>query len=229
MKQNKPGAGGTKTINRCYIGQEFRATETDTGEKVIEGHPAIYNSTTQIGCWFNEIIERGAFDNADMTDVALFVNHQQHRFPLARSRRNNGNSTMTLTIDDKGLAMRAVLDVEHNEDAKAVYSAVSRGDMDGMSFAFSVQDEEWENLDSDMPTRRIKAISKIYEVSVVTYPAYKDTDVHARAEEDPPDGGKRELENARKEASLEKGARQSVDTGGEIEKYRLRIGILGGM
>lgn len=227
--KNRAEPDRTETLNRCYSGQEFRALETNEGEKVIEGHPAIYNSTTQIGTWFNEIIERGAFDNTDMTDVALFINHQQHRFPLARSRRNNGNSTMTLTVDDKGLAMRATLDVEHNEEARAVYSAVSRGDMDGMSFAFKVQDEEWENLDSDMPTRRIKAISKIYEVSVVTYPAYKDTDVYARADKEPLDSGERELENARQKALLEKRGRRSVDTDSEIEKYRLRIGILGGM
>lgn len=227
--KNRAEPDRTETLNRCYSGQEFRALETNEGEKVIEGHPAIYNSTTQIGTWFNEIIERGAFDNTDMTDVALFINHQQHRFPLARSRRNNGNSTMTLTVDDKGLAMRATLDVEHNEEARAVYSAVSRGDMDGMSFSFKVQDEEWENLDSDMPTRRIKAISKIYEVSVVTYPAYKDTDVYARADKEPLDSGERELENARQKALLEKRGRRSVDTDSEIEKYRLRIGILGGM
>ena len=224
----KEGRNTPKTVQRSYSGLEFRAEE-ENGQKIIEGHPAVYNRTTQIGDWFKEVIVPGAFDNADLTDVALFVNHNTRSIPLARSRRNNGNSTMTLTVDDIGLHMRAVLDVENNEDAKMLYSAVARGDMDGMSFAFRVQDEEWIDLDSDMPTRKIKSISKVFEVSVVTYPAYKDTDVYARAGGSPPESGEEALENARAKASLEKGARQSVDTENEIELYRMKNRILGGV
>ncbi len=227
MKQNsKAETGGAEW--RCYTGQEFRAAENENGEKTIEGHAAVYNRTTQIGCWFKEIIEPGAFDNADMTDVPLLVNHDMRKIPLARSRRNNGNSTMRLSTDATGLLINARLDAEKNAEAEQLFSAIKRGDVDGMSFSFSVAREEWDDLDSDMPTRRIKEFAKIYEVSAVTWPAYTDTDIHARAG-NPPDGGRLALENARQKALLDKGARQSVDTDGEIEKYKLRIGILGGI
>lgn len=181
---------------------------------------------TQIGCWFNEIIERGAFDKTDMTDVALFINHNAKKIPLARSRRNNGNSTMTLKVDEKGLFMRAELDTENNEEASKLYSAISRGDMDGMSFSFRVKDEEWEDLDKDMPTRRIKAISKVFEVSVVTYPAYEDTDIFARSGGQSLESGEQALENARQKYSLESESRNKEQAA--IECLRLKNRIMGG-
>lgn len=202
---------------RYCAGQEFRALSNDAGEKVIEGHAAVFNCQTQIVDWFNEVIEKGAFDGCDMRDVPLMINHDFRRIPLARSRRNNGNSTLTLTIDDKGLAIRATLDTENNTEARALYSAVERGDVSGMSFSFTVEGEEWEDLGSEMPTRRIKKIGKIYEVSAVNFPQYKETDIYARAESTL-ESAKRALENAR---------RRSVDTGNEIEIYKVRNQILG--
>ena len=228
-KSKLPTVGETEI--RCYQGQEldFRSAEGEQGEKIIEGHAAVYGQRTQIGNWFYEIIERGAFANADMTDVPLLVNHATGRIPVARSRRNNGNSTMQLSLDGKGLAIRAVLDTENNEEAKCLYSAVSRNDMSGMSFAFRVDGEEWEDLDSDMPTRRIKSIAKVFEVSAVTWPAYSDTDIHARAGAGALESAQRALENARAKAALEKEARQSVETEKELELYREKNRILGGI
>ena len=225
-KEKLPTTGEAEV--RCYQGQDFRSEEGEQGEKIIEGHPAVYNQKTNIANWFYEIIERGAFDSADMTDVPLLVNHDTRQIPVARSRRNNGNSTMQLSTDNKGLAIRATLDTENNELAKRLYSAVSRSDMSGMSFAFRVDKEEWEDLESDMPTRRIKAISKVFEVSAVTWPAYTDTDIHARAGASELDSAQRALENARAKASLEKEARQSVETENEIELYRMKNRILAG-
>lgn len=229
-KDKLPTTGETEV--RCYQGQglDFRSSEGEQGEKIIEGHPAVYGQRTQIGNWFYEIIERGAFDNADMTDVPLLVNHDRGAIPVARSRRNNGNSTMQLSLDGKGLSMRAVLDTENNEEAKRLYSAISRNDMSGMSFAFRVDGEEWEDLDSDMPTRRIKAISKVFEVSAVTWPAYSDTDIHARTGAGALESAQRALENARAKASLEKEEeRETVETEKELELYRMKNRILGGM
>ena len=179
----------TQKENRIYSMKEFRAVD-NANEKVIEGHAAIFNQYTQIGDVFYEVIEYGAFDGCDLSDVALFVNHDTSRIPLARSRQDKNNNTMNLTIDNIGLAIRAVLDTEHNQQAADLYSAVARGDMSGMSFAFSVADEEWQDLKSEMPTRRIKRIKKVYEVSACNYPAYT-TDLNARA--------KIILEQARKE------------------------------
>ena len=205
-----------QTEKRCYDGQEFRAAENDN-EKYIEGHAAVFEQKTNIGGWFFEVIERGAFDNTEFKDVALFVNHNWESIPLARSRRNNGNSTMTIKVDDVGLAIRAKLDVEKNSAAETLYSAVERGDIDGMSLAFRVDAEEWQDLKSDMPTRRIKKIARVFEVSAVTYPAYEQTDIHAR------DLGT--LESAKK--ALDNARAQSLDN--ELELYKLKNRILGGI
>lgn len=208
-----------ETEKRCYGGQEFRAVENDD-EKIIEGHAAVFDVETNIHDWFYELIERGAFDDTDFSDVALFVNHDCERIPLARSRRNNGNSTMTLSVDDIGLKIRAKLDVENNPDAKSLFSAVKRGDIAGMSFAFTVDSEEWQDLESDMPTRRIKKIARVFEVSACNYPAYDSTDIFSR-DKSALENAKRALDNARAQ-SLEN------DKSNELELYRLKIKILGG-
>lgn len=199
---------------RSYQGvQEFRALADSDGNPLVEGHPAVFEKPADIGGWFKEIIDRGAFDGCDLTDVLLFVNHKQNKIPLARSRRNNGNSTMTLDIDDTGLHMTAQLDTENNAEAKAVYGSIARGDMDGMSFCFRVDGEEWEDLDSDYPTRHITKISKVYEVSAVNQPAYPDTDIAAR--------DKAALDNARK--AVETARSKEVETSIEVLKLKNEI------
>ena len=113
-------------IRRSYL-CEVRA-EGDGGNMIV-GRPIVYDRATDICGYFEEIIERGALDGADLTDVRFLVNHDTSRIPLARSRRNNGNSTMQLLIDDEGLNIRAQLDTENNSEARALYSAVQRGDI----------------------------------------------------------------------------------------------------
>lgn len=158
---------------------EVRAEDGTENEGVLVGRPIVYNSKTDIG-WFDEIIERGALDNADLSDVRFLVNHDTSKIPLARSRRDNLNSTMQLTIDTEGMGIRVVLDIENNTDARNLYSAVKRGDISGMSFMFRIDEQRWENLDSDHPTRHILKISVVVEVSAVTFPAYEETDISAR-------------------------------------------------
>lgn len=167
-------------------------------KNTIEGHPAVYDQKTVIGNYFTEVIERGAFDNCNFDDVLFCVNHDLKKIPLARSRRNNGNSTMQLTVDEKGLFIRANLDTEGNTEAKNLYSAVKRGDIDGMSFIFYVEEERWVNLDTDMPTRYISKIRTVREVSAVTFPAYAGTDINAR-DQVSLDNAARVLDNARSE------------------------------
>lgn len=208
-----------KLEERSYI-FEIRAEETEQGN-IITGRPIVYESKTDLG-WFDEIIERGALMNTDLTDVRFLVNHDISKIPLARSRRNNGNSTMLLTVDEQGMGIRVVLDTENNAEARALYSAVQRGDISGMSFMFGVRDEEWDNLDSDHPTRRIKDISTVVEVSAVTFPAYQATEINARSKE--------ALDNAR--SALEKAREQSAKPldSGELEllKEKTKTLILGG-
>jgi HK97 family phage prohead protease len=183
---------------------EVRAEESEAGA-IITGRPIVYNSKTDLG-WFDEIIERGALHNADLTDVRFLVNHDLSKIPLARSRRNTPNSTMQLSVDAEGLAIRVMLDTENNAEAKALYSAVQRGDISGMSFMFGINDEEWSDIESDHPTRHIREISTVVEVSAVTFPAYKDTTIDARSD-DAMEIAKKALENAR--SALHK---DSVDT-----------------
>ena len=186
---------------------EVRADKDEQGGNIITGRPIVYDKMTDLG-WFNEIIERGALDKTNLQDVRFLVNHDTSKIPLARSRKNNKNSTMQLTVDDDGMAIRVTLDTENNADARALYSAVQRGDISGMSFMFSINDEEWQNLESDHPTRRIKEIGTVVEVSAVTFPAYEQTEISTRCKE-----------------ALDS-ARNAVDTarrGGEVDTSTLEL------
>lgn len=197
---------------------DVRAEETEQGEKIITGRPIVYNSRTDIG-WFDEIIESGALDGADLTDVRFLVNHDTKMIPLARSRRNNGNSTMKMTPDYEGLNLDFVkLDVENNTTSRALYSAVQRGDITGMSFMFSIDDEEWEDLESDHPTRHIRKIGSVVEVSAVTFPAYESTEINARSKE-ALDNARSAVETARQQSA------KSVETD-ELELLKLKTKTL---
>ena len=193
-----------KPLERREYTFEVRAEQDEEQGAIITGRPIVYNSRTDLG-YFDEVIASGALDKTDLTDVRFLVNHDTSRIPLARSRRNNGNSTMLLTVDAEGMGIRVNLDTENNSEARALYSAVERGDISGMSFMFSVRDEAWENLDTDHPLRRITDIGTVVEVSAVTFPAYAATEIYARSNE--------ALESAL--ASLESARQQraeSVDT-----------------
>lgn len=205
-------------LERRSYNFEIRAEEGEKGN-IITGRPIVYNSRTDLG-WYDEVIEPGALNNSDLTDVRFLVNHDLNKIPLARSRKNTANSTMQLSVDNNGMDIRVVLDVENNADARALYSAVQRGDVTGMSFMFGIRDEEWENLDSDHPTRHIKEISTVVEVSAVTFPAYESTEINARSKE--------ALENAR--SAVETARQQSaasVDTSA-LELLKEKAKILGG-
>ena len=167
-----------------------------TGEGILEGYPIVFEARTRIGSLFWEEIDRHALDEADLSDVKLMINHDDGMIPLARHRRGK-RSTMEIEVDDKGMRIAARLDVERNDEARALISAVERGDVEDMSFAFgfAVAGEEWSNLNSPMPLRRITKIARVFEVSAVNDGAYPQTEIYAR-------GGaleneKQALENAR--------------------------------
>ena len=204
-------------ISRSYL-CDVRAEQTEKGN-TITGRPIVYNSRTNIGP-FDEIIDPGALDGADLRDVRFLVNHDTSKLPLARSRRNNGNSTMQLTVDTFGMTIDANLDTKNNAEARALYSAVERGDVTGMSFMFSVDDEEWEDLESDHPTRHIKKIGSVVEVSAVTFPAYDATEIFARSKE-ALESARSALENARQQSA------ETVDTALELAKEKTKL-LVGG-
>lgn len=154
--------------------------ESEDGKMIIEGYAAVYDSPTRIGDddWgFDEVIERGAFDEADLRDVPLKYNHENAVPILARTR----NKSLTLTPDDKGLKIRAeLLDTQDGID---MYKRVKAGLIDKMSFAFSVVDDEVRNGEGEVPLRKIRKFGRIFDVSVVDTPAYDDTSVYARSKD----------------------------------------------
>ena len=199
---------------------EIRAEKDEKRGNIIIGRPIVYDSKTDIAGMFEEVIERGALKKANLEDVRFLVNHDQSKIPLARSRKNTKNSTMKLTVDNDGMEIEVQLDTENNSEARNLYSAIERGDITGMSFLFGIEDEEWENLESDYPTRHVKAISTVVEVSAVTFPAYKDTSITAR--------DKSAVETAR--LAVETARSEEVDTTSkklELEKLKIKY-LLGG-
>lgn len=187
------------TMERRAYSFEIRANDTDGGTGIITGRPIVYESKTDLG-YFDEIIKRGALKGANLKDVRFLVNHDMSRIPLARSRNNNENSTMQLTPDDDGLSIRVTLDIANNSEARALYSAVQRGDISGMSFLFAVGEEDWAGLDTDHPTRTILSIAEVLEVSAVTFPAYESTEIETRSKGALDNARARALDNARHKA-----------------------------
>jgi hypothetical protein len=139
------------------------------------------------------------------------VGHDFGSIPLAHSRRNNGSGTMLLTKAEEGVFMRAALDVGNNPRAKEAYSAVNRGDLSGMSFAFTVEKEAWEDLDTDKPLRRISGFGHIFEVSLVAFPAYPQTSVQAASEGPALDSVRASLESARQQLKEEREAAEAAE------------------
>ena len=190
-----------RTVTRAY-NFELRADNNERNGDFITGRPIVYNSMTDLG-YFNEVIESGALDKANLKDVRFLVNHDTSMIPLARSRNNNENSTMQMEVDKDGMVIRVNLDTENNTEARNLYSAIKRGDITSMSFMFTIDKEEWEDLESDHPTRRIRSIGQVLEVSAVTFPAYESTEISARDKE-ALDSAKLALESAKRSLESDK-------------------------
>lgn len=153
------------------------ATDTDeAGGMVLTGTPIVFDQPTTINTpdgSYTEIIAASALDGCDLSDSRLLWAHDDKRVPLARTPR-----TMTFNVDAKGLHMTAQL--PDTEEARSVYEAIKRRDVQGMSFAFVVAPggDEWS---ADGTTRTINKISKVLEVSAVNFPAYPTASIEARA------------------------------------------------
>ncbi len=191
---------------------EVRADQNEKHGNFITGRPIVYDARTDVGLW-DEIIDRGALDETDLKDVRFLVNHNVDMIPLARSRNNNANSTMQMSVDENGMEIRVDLDIENNADARSLYSAVNRGDITGMSFMFSVDKDTWDEANSDHPTRHIRSIRRVLEVSAVTFPAYAQTSIQTRGLSDALDNAKESLENERNRLK-------------EVERKKQRIRIM---
>lgn len=158
------------TNNKRHIAYSNLEIRADGDSNTLVGYAAVFDSPSEPLPW-TEFVRRGAFAKTinDGADVRLLVDHEG--VPLARTK----SGTLRIKEDDKGLRVEADLD-EANPDAARVMSALRRGDVSQMSFAFEPVKDSWS---SDKKTRELKEV-KLFDVSVVTYPAYEETMVQLR-------------------------------------------------
>ena len=195
---------------------DVRAEENEQHGHFLSGRPIVFGQRTNLG-WYDEIIEAGALDTTDLKDVRFLVNHNTDMIPLARSRNNTENSTMQMSVDADGMVIRVDLDTENNADARSLYSAVSRGDVSGMSFMFSVDKDSWDDVESAHPTRHVRSIKRVLEVSAVTFPAYSQTSIQTRGLSGALDSAMESLESERARKSELKLAKEKLKLKARIE------------
>lgn len=198
-------------ISRSFT--SYRAESAEDGMGHIAGTPIVYEQPTDIGGWFEETIARGAVEEAALKDVAFFFNHDLYTKPMARTR----NGRLSLEVKKDGVHMDAVVNLKRS-DANDLYIAIQDGDIDGMSFAFRVAGEEWTDLDTDYPKRRITKIDYVQEISAVNYPAYEGTSINARALSD---CDRRALDAARAQAQKEE-RKEEPQEDAELEKLKAK-------
>lgn len=148
--------------------------DDDDGTVRVEGYAAVFGEEADIGGYFREVVARGAFDGVLGDDDTVFlINHGG--LPLARTR----SGTLKLSVDERGLKVESTLDAS-DPDVERIVPKMKRGDLDKMSFAFSVAIQEWDDT-KDPPLRTIKKVERLYDVSIVTEPAYEGTEIALRS------------------------------------------------
>lgn len=150
---------------------KFETREAD-GEMYISGYFAVFNSEYEMWPGAVESIADTAFDGALADDIRCLIDHET-RLVLGRNKAG----TLTLKVDARGLWGEVRIN-PNDQDAVNLYERVKRGDVDQCSFGFDILDEEFEDR-GDSVKWTIKKV-KLYEVSVVTFPAYEETSVSAR-------------------------------------------------
>ena len=160
-------------ITKDRIYRNFEVRTLDEG-MIVEGYAATFDQPAVMYEYdkveYKEVIARGAFDTAQMSDVVMNFDHQGK--PIARTK----NNTLTLTIDDVGLRARA--DLSGTEAGRTIYEEIKAGYIDKMSFAFTVADESY---DKATHTRSINKVKRLYDVAAVSIPAYDTTSIQARS------------------------------------------------
>ena len=156
---------------------EIRALEpAEQDEMIVEGRAIVYDSPTVVyeidDRKYYEVIQKGALDGADLKDVPFKYNHSDNVMVMARTR----NKTLELIPDDQGLLVRARL--ANTTAGRDLYELIRRGDIDKMSFAFTVAEESYNK---ETRTRTILKFKRIWDVSAVDTPAYSDTYIAARS------------------------------------------------
>lgn len=167
----------TAQLNKRDFRTKFNVTrqESNPSEMIIEGYFALYEQETELFDGIYEIITKGAFSNTLNNDVRALWNHNT-QFVLGR--KNSG--TLEVREDDKGLY--GTVKLPATQYAQDLYELIQRGDVDQCSFGFNILAEDLEELASGAYRWRINDID-LHEISVVTFPAYENTSVQARAKQ----------------------------------------------
>jgi len=156
---------------------EVNFQEAEDGVMTLEGYAIVFNQETLIGdedYGFIEEVDACALAESVIKDVPMKYNHMDNFLIIARTK----NNSLQLSIDEIGLKVRAeLLDTNTNQD---IYKMVRSGLLDKMSFAFTVDEQEW-NYEGKIPKRKITKINRLYDVSVVDTPAYDQTSIYARS------------------------------------------------
>lgn len=154
---------------------ELRAVADDGKPAMLRGYAAVFNSLSQVIYGFRELIMPGAFASTIDDDIRALWNHDTN-FVLGRTK----SKTLTLAEDDKGLGVQ--IEPPSTPVVDSFVESVRRGDVDQMSFGFSVLDDTWDELEDGTIVRTLRKI-KLYEVSPVAFPAYTATEVSVRGEQ----------------------------------------------
>lgn len=172
-----------KLIERRFVRMPVELRKNDDGKtgRTIEGYAAVFDSDSQ-DMGFIERIDKHAFDGViERSDVLALYNHSELPGVLARSV--NGEGTLKLSVDNKGLKIS--FESPNTQLGNDMIESVGRGDIRGMSFAFTVETDEWtHDKESDTYYRVIKQIEQLYDVSLVLNPAYQDTSVETKGLEE---------------------------------------------
>lgn len=205
----------SELITRNYPA-EFRAGEGESG--LIYGTPVVFDTPTDIGGMFREIIVKGAITPEIIKDVRFFWNHNIDEKAIARSiipiEKLGG---LQFDIQDDGLHMIANPNRKRSDAADLCY-AIEDGVINAMSFMFGVSDERWEDLETDYPTRYVLRIDPLVEVSAVNFPAYPTTSIHASRGDRATESDRAALEKMRKRGGAENSA-----TSLELEKLKAQF------
>lgn len=155
------------------IPQQF-CTREDGDELIIEGYFAVFDSPYTLWDDATEIVKPGAFTGYLSGDIRALIDHDT-RLVLGRTKAG----TLELREDSRGLWGSIKIN-RADTDAMSLYARVQRGDVDQCSFGFDIEEETFVDLGGGQCRWEINKVNPLYEVSVVTYPAYEETAVKAR-------------------------------------------------
>lgn len=157
---------------------QFRSDEpTDGQPMVLEGYFVVFGQPYYIDDYCEEVIDRHAFDNADMSDIRALIDHNSR---LVLGRRNEKVQTLEYSIDDTGVYVKIQINPD-DTDAMSLRARVLRGDVDQASFGFDENRVEFIDLPDGRLQRAVRGISRLWEFTVCTFPAYEQTAVSARS------------------------------------------------